>query len=195
MSKNAFTWIAVYNDGDYLQEYDSESEKENSFTSVKKENTEYFAFINEFGAKIGFNTNNGIFDVGDYTVKFNLNDTDFNGSNDYHDIIQYKKFQTDYVFGFGQLDTITDSFFIGWKKSFETEKGTISFKVICEICMHNQGIGFEVKISPDFDIKEDKFTMEVDGKEFAVIENLNIKKGDSLTKKIWLQNNDEDKKK
>lgn len=195
MPKNAFTWIAVYNDGNFLQEYDDNTEKEVSFKEVKKEDTDYFAFINDLGAKIGFNTGNGVFDVGDYVVGFKIDDLiNFNGSNDYHDIIQYKRFQTDYTFGVGQSEVITDSFFIGWKKSFETEKGKISFKVVCEICLHNQGIGFEVKISPSFDIDGKKFVMTVNNKEFAGIENVKIKKGSSLTKKIWLQNDDEDKK-
>lgn len=190
--QNPFHWIALYNDSSILEEYNNDTDTEVSFLDVDKKKTDYFAFINSFGAKIGFSTDNGVFDVGDYAVKFNLGDFDLNGSDDYHDIIQYKRYQTDYIFGVGQVDSITDSYYVGWKKSFETDKGTLFFKVVCEISLHNHGINFEVKISPNFDIEKEKFDITVDGNEFGSM-ICDIKKGQSITKKIWLQRDDEPK--
>lgn len=161
---NPHMWVCKYNDGKYVEEFESK-DKENSFLDIEKDKVEELHLI---GRKLStmFDTSNGSFTIVDenlssakMTIDFSIdiNGTEYKLSNnigDFHDIIQYKGFYTDGMSNFtGNLECHTCSYHIGWKKRFIFEKDNIDifFKVVFSI-IEGQAPKFELRISSKNDL-------------------------------------------
>ena len=144
-----------------IAEFDDEG-NETSFREINKEDAKGLYLIGR-GVKIGFNTDNGIFDIlgslfavhlafGSESVQL----TGVKGET-YNDIIQYKGFISEGMaaghVGPAHLACMTTSFHIGWKKKIVLDENRHIFvKVIFSIVM-NEGMQIEVKVSPNFNIE------------------------------------------
>ena len=144
-----------------IAEFDDEG-NETSFREINKEDAKGLYLIGR-GVKIGFNTDNGIFDIlgslfavhlafGSESVQL----TGVEGET-YNDIIQYKGFISEGMaaghVGPAHLACMTTSFHIGWKKKIVLDENRHIFvKVIFSIVM-NEGMQIEVKVSPNFNIE------------------------------------------
>ena len=154
-----FMFVVTTANGD-IAEFDNEGNEKN-FREIKKDEAKSLCLIGR-GVKIGFNTDNGVFDIlGNlFTVRLALGSeyislTGIKGES-YNDIIQYKGFISEGMaaghVGPAQLACMTTSFHIGWKKKIALDENRHIFvKVIFSIIM-NKGLQIEVKVSPNFTI-------------------------------------------
>ena len=144
-----------------IAEFDDEG-NEKSFREINKEDAKGLYLIGR-GVKIGFNTDNGIFDIlgSLFAVRlaFSSESVQLTGveGETYNDIIQYKGFISEGMaaghVGPAHLACMTTSFHIGWKKKIVLDKNRHIFvKVIFSIVM-NEGMQIEVKVSPNFNIE------------------------------------------
>ena len=144
-----------------IAEFDDEG-NEKSFREINKEDAKGLYLIGR-GVKIGFNTDNGIFDIlGSLFVvrlDFGSESVQLTGveGETYNDIIQYKGFISEGMaaghVGPAHLACMTTSFHIGWKKKIVLDENRHIFvKVIFSIVM-NEGMQIEVKVSPNFNIE------------------------------------------
>ena len=144
-----------------IAEFDDEG-NETSFREINKEDAKGLYLIGR-GVKIGFNTDNGIFDIlGSLFVvrlDFGSESVQLTGveGETYNDIIQYKGFISEGMaaghVGPAHLACMTTSFHIGWKKKIVLDENRHIFvKVIFSIVM-NEGMQIEVKVSPNFNIE------------------------------------------
>lgn len=144
-----------------IAEFDDEG-NEKSFREINKEDAKGLYLIGR-GVKIGFNTDNGIFDIlgSLFAVRlaFGSESVQLTGveGETYNDIIQYKGFISEGMaaghVGPAHLACMTTSFHIGWKKKIVLDKNRHIFvKVIFSIVM-NEGMQIEVKVSPNFNIE------------------------------------------
>ena len=144
-----------------IAEFDDEG-NEKSFREINKEDAKGLYLIGR-GVKIGFNTDNGIFDIlgSLFTVRlaFGSESVQLTGveGETYNDIIQYKGFISEGMaaghVGPAHLACMTTSFHIGWKKKIVLDENRHIFvKVIFSIVM-NEGMQIEVKVSPNFNIE------------------------------------------
>lgn len=144
-----------------IAEFDDEG-NETSFREINKEDAKGLYLIGR-GVKIGFNTDNGIFDIlGNlFAVRlaFGSESVQLTGveGETYNDIIQYKGFISEGMaaghVGPAHLACMTTSFHIGWKKKIVLDENRHIFvKVIFSIVM-NEGMQIEVKVSPNFNIE------------------------------------------
>ena len=144
-----------------IAEFDDEG-NEKSFREINKEDAKGLYLIGR-GVKIGFNTDNGIFDIlgSLFAVRlaFGSESVQLTGveGETYNDIIQYKGFISEGMaaghVGPAHLACMTTSFHIGWKKKIVLDENRHIFvKVIFSIVM-NEGMQIEVKVSPNFNIE------------------------------------------
>lgn len=144
-----------------IAEFDDEG-NETSFREINKEDAKGLYLIGR-GVKIGFNTDNGIFDIlgSLFAVRlaFGSESVQLTGveGETYNDIIQYKGFISEGMaaghVGPAHLACMTTSFHIGWKKKIVLDENRHIFvKVIFSIVM-NEGMQIEVKVSPNFNIE------------------------------------------
>ena len=144
-----------------IAEFDDEGNG-TSFREINKEDAKGLYLIGR-GVKIGFNTDNGIFDIlgSLFTVRlaFGSESVQLTGveGETYNDIIQYKGFISEGMaaghVGPAHLACMTTSFHIGWKKKIVLDENRHIFvKVIFSIVM-NEGMQIEVKVSPNFNIE------------------------------------------
>lgn len=144
-----------------IAEFDDEG-NETSFREINKEDAKGLYLIGR-GVKIGFNTDNGIFDIlGNlFAVRlaFGSESVQLTGveGETYNDIIQYKGFISEGMaaghVGPAHLACMTTSFHIGWKKKIVLDENRHIFvKIIFSIVM-NEGMQIEVKVSPNFNIE------------------------------------------
>lgn len=144
-----------------IAEFDDEG-NETSFREINKEDAKGLYLIGR-GVKIGFNTDNGIFDIlgSLFAVRlaFGSESVQLTGveGETYNDIIQYKGFISEGIaaghVGPAHLACMTTSFHIGWKKKIVLDENRHIFvKVIFSIVM-NEGMQIEVKVSPNFNIE------------------------------------------
>lgn len=144
-----------------IAEFDNEG-NETSFREINKEDAKGLYLIGR-GVKIGFNTDNGIFDIlgSLFAVRlaFGSESVQLTGveGETYNDIIQYKGFISEGMaaghVGPAHLACMTTSFHIGWKKKIVLDENRHIFvKVIFSIVM-NEGMQIEVKVSPNFNIE------------------------------------------
>ena len=144
-----------------IAEFDDEG-NEKSFREINKEDAKGLYLIGR-GVKIGFNTDNGIFDIlgSLFAVRlaFGSESVQLTGveGETYNDIIQYKGFSSEGMaaghVGPAHLACMTTSFHIGWKKKIVLDENRHIFvKVIFSIVM-NEGMQIEVKVSPNFNIE------------------------------------------
>ena len=157
---NPFMWICKYDDGKYVEEFESDG-KENSFTKIEKDKVSELHLIGN-GFHSMFDVKDGCFVLNEDTkVEFVI----ILGENKklitsipdelYNDIIQYKGFYTDGVSNLNDVNLVchTCSYHIGWKKQFTIDENTsLFFKAILSVVI-GKGIKFEIKLSSnnDFD--------------------------------------------
>ena len=133
-----------------------------TLVKINKEDAKGLYLIGR-GVKIGFNTDNGIFDIlgSLFAVRlaFGSESVQLTGveGETYNDIIQYKGFISEGMaaghVGPAHLACMTTSFHIGWKKKIVLDENRHIFvKVIFSIVM-NEGMQIEVKVSPNFNIE------------------------------------------
>ena len=151
---NPFMWICKYDDGKYVEEFESDG-KENSFTKIEKDKVSELHLIGN-GFHSMFDVKDGCFILNEDTkVEFAI----ILGENKklitsipdelYNDIIQYKGFYTDGVSNLNDVNLVchTCSYHIGWKKQFTIDENTsLFFKVILSVVI-GKGIKFEIKLS------------------------------------------------
>ena len=144
-----------------IAEFDDEG-NETSFREINKEDAKGLYLIGR-GVKIGFNTDNGIFDIlgSLFAVRlaFGSESVQLTGveGETYNDIIQYKGFISEGMaaghVGPAHLACMTTSCHMGWKKKIVLDENRHIFvKVIFSIVM-NEGMQIEVKVSPNFNIE------------------------------------------
>ena len=155
-----FMYVVENKDGSIIPEFDNDG-KETSFKTINKEEAKSLYLIGR-GAKFGFGTDNGIFDILNhkFNISFNLDEhvipVTSRENETYNDIIQYKGFITDGLapnhVGPATLQGHTSSFHVGWKKKIMIdEERYVFFKAIFSIIM-GEGLKMEFKASPNFNM-------------------------------------------
>lgn len=160
-NKQALIWIAEYDDGKFLAEYDFNTQKKNDFYSIDKDKLLRFGFIGN-GSKAYFNVSDGTFIIDDNKIQIsyihNENEVFLTGRTFiYNDIIQYKsaiadidvmslKYNEDIV---GDVSCHS----IGFKKQLDLFDSSIHFKSILHIpSIGTQSPYLEIKISSSIDV-------------------------------------------
>ena len=144
-----------------IAEFDDEG-NEKSFREINKEDAKGLYLIGR-GVKIGFNTDNGIFDIlgSLFAVRlaFGSESVQLTGveGETYNDIIQYKGFISEGMaaghVGPAHLACMTTSFHIGWKKKIVLDENRHIFVKVIFAIVINEGMQIEVKVSPNFNIE------------------------------------------
>ena len=154
-----FMFVVKTANGD-ITEFDDKGNEKN-FREINKDEAKGLYLVGR-GVKIGFDTDNGIFNIlgNPFSVHLDFGSesiqlTGVKGES-YNDIIQYKGFISEGMaaghVGQAQLACMTTSFHIGWKKKIVLDEHQHIFvKVIFSILM-NKGLQIEVKVSPSFNI-------------------------------------------
>jgi hypothetical protein len=160
-NKQALIWIAEYDDGTFLAEYDFNSQKKNDFYSINKDKLLRFGFIGN-GSKAYFNISDGTFIIDDNKIQIsyihNENEVFLTGRTFiYNDIIQYKSAIADIdVMSLKSNENIigdVSCHSIGFKKQLDLFDSSIHFKSILHIpSIGNQSPYLEIKISSSIDV-------------------------------------------
>lgn len=160
-NKQPLIWVAEYDDGTFLTEYDLNTKNKNDFYSINKNKLLRFGFIGN-GSKAYFNISDGTFIIDDNKIQIsyihNENEVFLTGRTFiYNDIIQYKSAiaDIDVMSLKNDQDIVGDvsCHSIGFKKQLDLFDSSIHFKSILHIpSIGDQSPYLEIKISSSVDV-------------------------------------------
>ncbi|KGM93320.1 hypothetical protein IRP63_14525 (plasmid) [Clostridium botulinum] len=157
-----FMWIAEYDDGELLTEYNPQyNPRTTDFYSIDKSKLLRYGYIGS-GLRVYFNVYDGIFNINNstYEIFFKYNNQLYSLTNmlgvKYNDIIQFKR-RTAYFNPLtgescGSMNGNIDSYNIGWKSKLYIGNIEFSVKAIYSI-QKNELPLLQIKIVPNQDFQ------------------------------------------
>ncbi len=180
-----FQWVAEYNDGDLLTEYNPEiNPKTTSFYSINKQNLLRFGYLGS-GLRAYFNVYDGVYNINNskYRIYFKYNNKSYNITEmlgvKYNDIIQFKRRRAFFNPLNGEMSGNMDknnieSYNIGWKTKLNI--GNIFFSITTYYQINRSGLPIlYIKIVPNQDFHNAEISIVKDSSlEYSY--SCNIKK-------------------
>ncbi|MCM3274317.1 hypothetical protein [Paenibacillus elgii] len=152
-----FIWIAAYMDGTFLSEFSYDSQNENSFYAIKKDQLIRFGLVG-YGMNLYYEVLGGTFKLAGQMVEviYKTNEKEYYLTGQqkmYNDIIQYKDAEAtiNALVSSGTSNSVITQYNFGYKQNLQIDDVNFNFKAICHI-PYGKPIYLSLKISADKDL-------------------------------------------